>query len=75
MKDPAFIFDFFDLSNDSGKFRFRSKQDVRIQSCRGGLGEAPYNTPRHSSQRMHRSAEGCGYTQTYFVQIPLVKDL
>ena len=32
------------------------KQASQLLSCRGGLGEAPYNTPRHSLQRCRSKA-------------------
>jgi len=32
------------------------KQGSQLLSCRGGLGEAPYNTPRHSLQRCRSKA-------------------
>ena len=32
------------------------KQVSQLLSCRGGLGEAPYNTPRHSLQRCRSKA-------------------
>ena len=35
---------------------FLKKQASKLLSCRGGLGEAPYNTPRHSLQRCRSKA-------------------
>ena len=35
---------------------FSKKQVSQLLSCRGGLGEAPYNTPRHSLQRCRSKA-------------------
>ena len=35
---------------------FLKKQASQLPSCRGGLGEAPYNTPRHSLQRCRSKA-------------------
>ena len=35
---------------------FLKKQASKLLSCRGGLGEAPYNTPRHLFQRCRSKA-------------------
>ena len=57
----SFFQNFYDLHSEAFFARFSEiwasiknflkKQASKPLSCRGGLGEAPYNTPRHSLQR------------------------
>ena len=39
-----------------------NQQTSKLLVCRGGLGEAPYNTPRHSRKRCRKGAVELGYS-------------
>ena len=52
------------------------KQTSQLLSCRGGLGEAPYNTPRHSLQRCRSNAlKDVGIRKLTLVEISYLKVL
>ena len=52
------------------------KQASQLLSCRGGLGEAPYNTPRHSLQRCRsRALKDVGIRKLTLFEISYLKTL